>query len=329
MAETRPTGMRIQRPYATEDEFIRGDGLTIGRMGMILIGAPPRPPGIIIRFEIVLADGQAVFRGEGKVVAHRVHANGRKGLEVKFTKLDSHSKAVVERALELRKSGALTPSPVVTTIPDLTPSPAPSETSQRAGGVSVKHGEIDVTAGLDTDAPPAEPAHTEEPAHAEQPLEAQEPAHTEEPAHAEQPPEAEEFPRTEPAPPPPAQTETPPPRLTSDPPEIDVREESLPPGIPGADENEDAAADELAEQVESIEQTAVDDEPTPFAPPVMFDTSPEPPAVQSAPTQPVEAGTESVHTELDKLRTRKVSVQTPQDRESLLDKLRNRRKSSP
>jgi hypothetical protein len=135
--------MRILRPYSTEEEFVRGDGLTIGRMGMILIGAPPRPPGIIIRFEIVLSDGQPVFRGEGKVVAHRVHANGRKGLEVRFTRLDSRSKAVIEKALELRKTGELTASPTINMIPDLTPSPVVSQAHDP--GVSIRNGEQEVS----------------------------------------------------------------------------------------------------------------------------------------------------------------------------------------
>ncbi|PKN39511.1 MAG: hypothetical protein CVU63_15640, partial [Deltaproteobacteria bacterium HGW-Deltaproteobacteria-20] len=110
MSQPRPAGIRIQRPYDTDDEFIRGDGLAIGRLGMILIGAPKRPPGITIRFEVVLRSGDAVFRGEGRVVAHRVHSNGREGLEIRFTRLDSRSKGLVEQVLTLRRTGALAPA---------------------------------------------------------------------------------------------------------------------------------------------------------------------------------------------------------------------------
>ncbi|HNZ22680.1 MAG TPA: hypothetical protein PKL24_11080 [Polyangiaceae bacterium] len=109
MSQPRPVVIRIPRPYDTEDEFIRGDGLAIGRLSMILIGAPSRPPGITIRFEIVLRNGEPIFRGEGRVVALRVHQNGREGLEIRFTRLDSRSKALVEQVLALRRSGALTP----------------------------------------------------------------------------------------------------------------------------------------------------------------------------------------------------------------------------
>ena len=123
MAKPRPVGMRIPRPYASEQEFIRGDGLAIGRLGMILIGAPKRPPGITIRFEVMLQNGEPVFRGEGRVVAHRVHANGREGLEIRFTRLDSHSKTLVEQVLKLRRSGALTPLSA-TDPPPAKPEPA-------------------------------------------------------------------------------------------------------------------------------------------------------------------------------------------------------------
>ncbi len=110
MVEARPIGMRIRRPYTSEDEFIRADGLAIGRRGMILIDAPQRPPGLIVRFEIMLADGSCVFRGEGKVVAYRVHTNGRRGLEVRFTALDGPSGRLVDKVLELRHKGFLLPS---------------------------------------------------------------------------------------------------------------------------------------------------------------------------------------------------------------------------
>jgi hypothetical protein len=130
VADPRPVGIRIQRPYASEDEFLRGDGLTFGRVGMILPGAPARPPGIVIRFEIVLSDGTAVFRGEGRVVAHRMHASGRTGLEIRFTRLDSHSRELLDKALELRRSGALVPvGASIAAPPEMTPSPSPVRVS--------------------------------------------------------------------------------------------------------------------------------------------------------------------------------------------------------
>jgi hypothetical protein len=99
-----PVAFRLKRPYVNEDEFVEGDGHAISRSGMVLIGAGPRPPGLIVRFELALRDGSALFRGEGKVVAHRVaaEANRPAGLELKFTRLDTHGKQIVERVLRER-----------------------------------------------------------------------------------------------------------------------------------------------------------------------------------------------------------------------------------
>ena len=124
MSDARPPGIRIQRPYSTEDEFVRGDGLAIGRLGMILLGAPERPIGGSIRFEIVLSSGEPVFRGEGRIIAYRSHNNGRDGLEVRFTRLDSRSKAIIDRVLNMRRSGTL--------IPAMTLAPPPTRPSFEA-----------------------------------------------------------------------------------------------------------------------------------------------------------------------------------------------------
>ena len=340
MVEPRPTGMRILRPYKTEEDFIRGDGLTIGRMGMILPGAPERPPGIIIRFEIVLADGQPVFRGEGKVVAHRVHANGRKGLEVKFTRLDAHSKGVVDRALELRRTGALTPGGSSSVVPDLTPLPVsvppvlPAvelRNSVEPSGPSVRPSTgKSVEVQREPAAPPA-PASTRAPARSERPVANQAP---------------EQRPQHEPA----HQRTALKNALAPD----------LAPRIHEASDEaaqQDAAAAELAEQTELLgtvvqepavlevslprvqvrqqaavqepepepSEAAVDDAPTPFAPPVIFDTA-EVAAVAATPSAPPSPA--PVRLELEKLRSRQTRVEAPEAREALLERLRSRRKGA-
>lgn len=116
-----PVAFRLKRPYASGDEFVAGDGHGISRGGMVLIGAGPRPPGLIVRFEIALRDGTALFRGEGKVVTHRPAADGAHpaGLEIRFTRLDASGKSLVDRVLRERASAA-TPPPAPA-IPDLTP----------------------------------------------------------------------------------------------------------------------------------------------------------------------------------------------------------------
>lgn len=118
-----PPAFRLKRPYASEDEFAEGDGHALSKGGMVLVGAGPRPSGLIVRFEVALRDGVALFRGEGKVVQHRLvaDAGGPAGLEIRFTRLDARGKSIVDRVLRARAE-ALSPSPPPA-IPDLTPPP--------------------------------------------------------------------------------------------------------------------------------------------------------------------------------------------------------------
>lgn len=125
-----PVAFRLKRPYLSEDEFVTGDGPSIVRSGMVLIGAGVRPPGLIVRFEIALKDGTALFRGEGKVVTHRASAVDGKpaGLEVKFTRLDPRGKSLIERVLRERQEqqgdlSAMRPLSIPPAPPSGTPEP--------------------------------------------------------------------------------------------------------------------------------------------------------------------------------------------------------------
>lgn len=121
--------VRISRPQATEDEFIEQELDTITRTGVTLLGAQPRPQGVVLRFEIVLASGTIVLRGEGRVVAFKPNAHqGLGGLTLRFTRLDSRSKALVDKANALRESRrpSLHPppsSPPPPPVADMSPSP--------------------------------------------------------------------------------------------------------------------------------------------------------------------------------------------------------------
>ena len=107
-----PVAFRLKRPYNTEEEFLLGDGHAVWRSGMILVGANPRPIGLIVRFEVALQDGTALFRGEGKVIAHRPEPDGDTppGLEVQFIRLDARGKTLLERLLA-RRSNSTPPPP--------------------------------------------------------------------------------------------------------------------------------------------------------------------------------------------------------------------------
>lgn len=122
-----PVAVRISRPQANEDEFLQQELDTVTRTGVTLLGAQPRPQGVVLRFEIVLASGIIVMRGEGRVVAFKPNAHQNLGgLTLRFTRLDSKSKALVDRANALRDSRrpSLYPSsPAPPPAADLSPGP--------------------------------------------------------------------------------------------------------------------------------------------------------------------------------------------------------------
>jgi hypothetical protein len=100
-----PVAIRIVRPYGSEDELLEHELETVGKSSVILIGAHPRPTGVVLRFEVTLASGATVLRGEGRVLAHKENAfRGQPGLTLRFTRLDPRSKAVVDRATAMREA---------------------------------------------------------------------------------------------------------------------------------------------------------------------------------------------------------------------------------
>jgi hypothetical protein len=121
-----PVAVRIVRPFDTEEAFLENELETVGKTSVILIGAHSRPTGVILRFEVVLANGATVLRGEGRVLAHKENAfRGQPGLALRFTRLDPKSKAVVDRAAAIREArlGGAPPAP---------PTPEPISAPQRS-----------------------------------------------------------------------------------------------------------------------------------------------------------------------------------------------------
>lgn len=100
-----PIALRVVRPYETEEAFLDSELETVGKTSVILIGAHSRPTGVILRFEVTLASGATVLRGEGRVLAHKESAfRGQPGLALRFTRLDPKSKALVDRAAAIREA---------------------------------------------------------------------------------------------------------------------------------------------------------------------------------------------------------------------------------
>lgn len=323
MSQPRPVGIRVPRPYETEEEFIRGDGLAIGRLGMILIGAPKRPPGITIRFEVLLSGGEPVFRGEGRVVAHRVHSNGREGLEIRFTRLDSRSKALVEQVLDMRKTGALTPAsmpppPLARPKPESKiPANPPARIAVQPESQEEQKPEADQGGEEARDSVESTPQVKQDEGEAQHSIELgplPSPAASQvdqdghEPtAHAAEPSDtvAEDQVPREASPPSPAPVQT-------------------------------AEAEDSSEEIPEIEPEeeleVLDEDPTPFAPPVMLAEIEEGPTVH-APAPPARfqgshQGQVDPAAALSKLRARQGAFETPPSADDLLQRLRQRAKAS-
>jgi hypothetical protein len=98
-----PLAIRITRPYATEDEYLEHELETLTRASITLVGAQPRAEGVVLRFELVLSSGQVLMRGEGRVTGFKPNVHqGLGGLSLRFTRLDTRSKALIDKAAALR-----------------------------------------------------------------------------------------------------------------------------------------------------------------------------------------------------------------------------------
>ncbi len=99
-----PAAIRITRPYANEDDYLEKELETLTRASITLLGAQARPQGVVLRFELALSSGQVLMRGEGRVVGFKTNAfAGLGGLTLRFTRLDTRSKALVDKAVALRE----------------------------------------------------------------------------------------------------------------------------------------------------------------------------------------------------------------------------------
>lgn len=129
-----PVAVRIVRPYDSEDAFLENELETVGKTSLILIGAHPRPTGVILRFEVTLSSGATVLRGEGRVLAHKESAfRGQPGLALRFTRLDPKSKALVDRAAAIREarlSGEVSAVESVANAPSSAPEPKRDDESR-------------------------------------------------------------------------------------------------------------------------------------------------------------------------------------------------------
>ena len=143
-----PTPLRVRLPFRSEDEFAAHYGAHVGRDGFFLATRAPKPVGAQLLFDLVLADGRSLLRGEGVVV--RSSASGeRPGMTLRFLRLEAAGKALVERIVSSRAAARAHPSGWA---PPSGPSAAPVTPTRDA-----------VPAHREAWAPPAGPARPAQP----------------------------------------------------------------------------------------------------------------------------------------------------------------------
>ncbi|MBE2254149.1 MAG: TIGR02266 family protein [Myxococcus sp.] len=129
-SEPKKVPLRIRLPFTTEDEFVERYGVHVGKGGIFIATRAPKDEGTALSFELVLADGAKLMRGEG--VVHQVIADeqpGRAGMTVRFTRIDARTRALIDRIVAGREGAARAEAP-----------PAPS-TPEEPGPVSGGSGE--------------------------------------------------------------------------------------------------------------------------------------------------------------------------------------------
>ncbi len=131
--EVKRVPLRIKLPFATADEFITRYGANVAAGGLFVATRSTRPEGTPVSFELVLADGTRLMRGEGAVQKVVPEAEpGRAGMLVRFTRIDAQTKALLDRVLAARAGVPAPQDPPLEPSPPLPP-PAPLPAPERAG----------------------------------------------------------------------------------------------------------------------------------------------------------------------------------------------------
>ncbi|MFT3706759.1 MAG: TIGR02266 family protein [Archangium sp.] len=120
--------MRIRLPFATEAEFVEKYGANVTRGGVFVATKHGKPEGTPLAFELVLQDGTRLMRGEGvvqKLISDE--ATGRSGMLVRFTRIDTRTKGLIDQIVE-KRDGHVNAEP-----PASSPSQPPPPSSSTSG----------------------------------------------------------------------------------------------------------------------------------------------------------------------------------------------------
>ena len=107
--------MRIKLKYPDVETFIQKYAVNISRGGIFIATKNPKPVGTFVKFEFLLSDATttSIIRGEGQVQWTKefdaAAPNKAHGMGVKFSRLDSESQGVIDRALRWRAEHGTNP----------------------------------------------------------------------------------------------------------------------------------------------------------------------------------------------------------------------------
>ena len=119
-AEQSATPVRVRTPHATVEAFARALAHRFSRSSVVLDGVSALPVDTLVRFEITLSDGTIVLRGEGRVLAPS-EQRPWPGVALRFTRLDSRSKELIDRLVASSRDVPTSMPP-----PSIEPLPLPS-----------------------------------------------------------------------------------------------------------------------------------------------------------------------------------------------------------
>jgi molecular chaperone DnaK len=131
--EPKKLPLRVKLPFASESEFIDRYGLHVARGGIFIATRAPKPEGTALSFELVLADGTRLMRGEGVVqTVSSDHQPGRSGMLVRLTRIDAKTKALIDQIVTGREGLGAAEGPVLPASPappPTWPTPVPARAS--------------------------------------------------------------------------------------------------------------------------------------------------------------------------------------------------------
>lgn len=102
----KPASIRAKLKFSTVEMFMDRYSPNISKAGIFIKTPKPKPVGTDVRFEFQIADDTVVMRGSGVVSWIRETADDDKpqGMGIKFVKLDSRSKDILDRIVMAKKS---------------------------------------------------------------------------------------------------------------------------------------------------------------------------------------------------------------------------------